>query len=77
MTISRKKFEGEQKHGGGKNLEGAPFKPSFGLGGVVDLVVDLAVDLDVAFCKSRVAHICPLLANVGNTNAGSRGFAFV
>jgi hypothetical protein len=73
MTLSRKRFEGEKKHGGGKNLEGAPFKPSFGLGGVVDL----DVDLDVAFCKSRVAHICPSLANVGNTNAGSRGFAFV
>jgi len=25
----------------------------------------------------RVAHICPLLANVGNANAGSEGFAHV
>jgi hypothetical protein len=62
MTLSKKKFESENKP------EGAPFKPSLGLGG--------AVDLDVARVR-RVAHICPPLANVGNTNASSWGFFHV
>jgi hypothetical protein len=65
MTPSSKKFESEQKH------EGAPFKPAFGLGGVVDL------DVDVVCHEWRVAHICPLLANVGNINVSSWGFACV
>jgi hypothetical protein len=121
MTMPRKKFEVEKKH------EGAPSKPSFGLGGVVDLASVLVpvlvfkgvilseakdpsaapdcritqeafpptnprragapfllsfgrsgvVDRDVAGCERRVAHICQLLANVGNINVSSWGSAFV
>jgi hypothetical protein len=70
MTLSRKKFESEKKH------EGAPFKPSFGLGGVVDLVSVLVPAVVFVF-KGRVAHICPSLANVGNINVNIRGLAFV
>ncbi len=71
MTISRRKFEGEQKPAAGNNLEGAPFKPSFGLSGVVD--PDFAADI----CAP---HICQQLANMGHpsflTN-NVKGLAFV
>jgi hypothetical protein len=33
-----RKFEAKKKNEAKKKHEGAPFKPSFGLGGVVDLV---------------------------------------
>jgi hypothetical protein len=75
MTLSKKKFAGEMNLENGKNLVGAPFKPSFGLGGAVDLASDLVAPALVF--EGRVAHICLSLANVGNTDVGSRGFAFV
>jgi len=65
MTPSRKEFESEQKH------EGAPFKPSFGLGGVFD--PDFAADI----CAP---HICQQLANMGHPSFMTnnvKGLAFV